>query len=44
MNTFLNGNVRFQALPHEFLVYSDGAYTPFFEEFPAGSELMNAEK
>lgn len=38
------GDVRFQALAVPFVVYSDGANTPLFEEFGAGYQLMNLDE
>ena len=41
-NTFFNADVRFQALAEPFVMYGDGPVIPFFEELPAGTELVDA--
>jgi len=41
-NRFLNADFKWQALAEPFLNFCDGPYTPLFEEFPAGIELISA--
>ncbi len=43
LNKLLRGNVRFQTLTEPFTVYSDGAITPLFEEFPSGVKLNDCD-
>lgn len=43
LNKILRGNVRFQTLTEPFTVYSDGAITPLFEEFPCGVKLNDCD-
>ena len=43
LNKILRGNVRFQTLTEPFTVYSDGAITPLFEEFPSGVKLNDCD-
>ncbi len=45
-NRFLGAKVKFQGLPEEFDVWTDGLEAPFFEEFEAGTNylhLLNAD-
>ncbi len=43
-NRALGADVRFQALPAPFRIYSDGAHNPVFEEFPTGVEAMSCDE
>ena len=42
-NTRLGANVRFQALPTPFDLYTDGLENPVIEEFGAGTEALHLE-
>jgi len=42
-NDHLGANVRFQALPTPFDLYTDGLENPVFEEFGAGTEALHLE-
>ncbi len=42
-NYILRGNFRFQTLANSFEVWSDGCNTPMFEEFDAGSRLLDLD-
>ncbi|MEO1437221.1 MAG: amidohydrolase family protein [Bacteroidota bacterium] len=42
-NTFLNANVRWQALSMPFLNFGEGPVTPLFEEFPSMVEMIGAD-
>lgn len=42
-NDLLGCNIRFQTLTEPFTVYSDGAVTPLFEEFPCGVRLNDCQ-
>ncbi|MFZ4584337.1 MAG: N-acyl-D-amino-acid deacylase family protein [Acidimicrobiia bacterium] len=42
-NSRLGANVRFQALPVPFDLYTDGIENPVFEEFGAGTEALHLE-
>ncbi len=42
-NRRLGANVRFQALPTPFDLYTDGIENPVFEEFGAGTEALHLE-
>ncbi|PSJ76723.1 N-acyl-D-glutamate amidohydrolase [Sphingobacteriales bacterium UPWRP_1] len=40
-NRFLGAKVKFQGLPEEFDVWTDGLEAPFFEEFEAGTNYLH---
>lgn len=43
-NRFLGAKVKFQGLPEEFDVWTDGLEAPFFEEFEAGTSYLHLLK
>lgn len=43
LNNRFGANVRFQALPNPFAVYTDGIENPIFEELAAGTEALHIE-
>lgn len=42
-NRLFRADIRFQALAEPFVMYADGPIVPFFEEIPAGVELIDAD-
>ncbi len=43
VNAWLGGDVRFQALPNPFDIYTDGLENPVIEEFGAGTAALHVE-